>query len=137
MGNEQKTMVKQLIMSATPLLIHHVPEVIQCTQAILDFTMLTQYVSHDEETLRYIEHALYRLEKTKIAFEQYQFMDSKLCRPTFNYPKFHVISHFVRCIREYGSVVNYDTTHSKAAHKYLLKAFYNKTNKKKYKLQIR
>ena len=62
-------MVKQLIVAVTPLLIYDAPEAIQCAQAILDFTMLAQYVLHDEETLRYIEHALYRLEKTKIAFE--------------------------------------------------------------------
>ncbi len=51
-------MVKQLIMAAIPLLIHDAPEVIQCTRAILDFTMLSQYVSHDEETLRYMERFL-------------------------------------------------------------------------------
>ena len=33
-------------------------------------------------------------------------------------------------------MINYDTAHSKAAHKYLLKAFYRRTNKKKYELQI-
>lgn len=37
----------------------------------------------------------------------------------------------------YGSAVNYDTAHSEAAHKYLLKAFYNRTNKKEYDAQIR
>ena len=135
-GNKQKAMVKQLIVASTLLLIHDAPEAIQCTQAILDFTILAQYVLHDEETLCYMEHALYRLEKTKIAFEQYQSIDSKLCQPTFNYPKFHAISQFVLCIQDYGSAVNYDTTHSKAAHKYLLKAFYNRTNKKEYESQI-
>ena len=54
----------------------------------------------------------------------------------FNYPKFHAVSHFAQCIRDYGSAVNYDTAHSKAAHKYLLKAFYNRTNKKKYDAHI-
>ena len=34
-------------------------------------------------------------------------------------------------------MVNYDTTHSEAAYKYLFKAFYNRTNKKEYDLQIR
>ncbi len=119
-----------------PLLILDAPEAIQYTQAILDFTMLAQYVSHNEETLRYMEHALYRLEKTKIAFEQHQPIDSKLCWPIFNYPKFHAISHFVQCIRDYCNVVNYNTAHNKAAHKYLLKAFYNRTNKKEYNSQI-
>ncbi len=94
-GNEQKVMVKQLIVAATPLLIHDAPEAIQCPRAILDFTILAQYVLHDEETLHYIELALYRLEKTKITFEQHWPIDSKLCRLTFNYPKFHAINHFV------------------------------------------
>ncbi len=83
-----------------------------------------------------MEHALYRLEMTKIAFKQHRPIDSKLCQPTFNYPKFHAISPFVQYIWGYGNVVNYDTAHSKAAHKYLLKAFYNKTNKKEYDSQI-
>ena len=86
--------------------------------------------------LRYIKHALYRLEKTKIVFEQHWLIDSKLCQSTFNYPKFHAISHFFQWIQDYGSVVNHDTAYSKAAHKYFLKTFNNKTNKKEYKSQI-
>ena len=83
-----------------------------------------------------MEHALYRLEKTKIAFKHHWPIDSKLYQPTFNYPKFHAVTHFAQCIRDYDSAINYNTTHSKAAYKYLLKAFYNRTNKKKYDAQI-
>ena len=119
-----------------PLLIENAPEVIQCAQVILDFSILTQYVSYDEETLYYMEHALYRLKKTKIVFEQHWLIHSKLCRLTFNYLKFDVIRHFVQCIWNYSSMVNYNTAHSKTVHKYLLKALYNKTNKKKYKSHI-
>ncbi len=72
-------MVKQLTVAATPLLIHDAPEAIQYARVILDFTILAQYVLYDKEMLRYIEHALYRLEKTKTAFEQYWPIDSKLC----------------------------------------------------------
>ncbi len=36
----------------------------------------------------------------------------------------------------YGIAINYNTAHSEVAHKYLLKAYYNKTNKKEYKSQI-
>ena len=80
------------------LLSHDAPEAIQYTWAILDFTILAQYVLHNDEMLRYIEHALYKLEKTKIAFEQYRPINSKLCQPNFNYPKFYAIKHFVQCI---------------------------------------
>ena len=84
-----------------------------------------------------MEHALYRFEKTKIAFEYPRPIDSKLCQPTFNYSKFHAVTYFAQCIQDYNSAVNYDITHSKAAHKYLLNAFYNRTNKKEYNTQIR
>ncbi len=72
-------MVKQLIVVAMPLLIHDTPKVIQYARAIFDFIILAQYNLYDEETLCYIEHVLYKLEKTKIAFEQYWPIDSKLC----------------------------------------------------------
>ena len=55
----------------------------------------------------------------------------------FNYPKFHAVTHFAQCIRDHGSAINYDTAYSKATHKYLLKAFYNRINKKEYDAQIR
>ena len=72
-------MVKQLIMAATPLLIHDAPETIQYARTILDFTILAKYILHDDKTLRYEEHALYRLKKTKIAFEYHRPINSKLC----------------------------------------------------------
>ena len=50
---------------------------------------------------------------------------------------FIAISYFVQCIRNYGSAVNYNTACSKAIHKYLFKALYNRTNIKEYDLQIR
>ncbi len=84
-----------------------------------------------------MEHALYRLEKTKIAFGHHRPINPKQYRPTFNHPKFYAISHFVQYIWNYGSVLNYNIAYSKAVHKYLLKTFYNRINKKEYDLQIR
>ena len=37
-------MVKKMMVAATPLLIHDATEAIQCTLAILDFTIQAQYV---------------------------------------------------------------------------------------------
>ena len=54
----------------------------------------------------------------------------------FNYPKFYAVTHFAQYIQDYSSTVNYDTAYNKAAHKYFLKVFYNKTNKKEYNVQI-
>ncbi len=98
--------------------------------------MLAQYLSHDNETLSYMEYALYRLDKTKIAFKNHCPIDAKLFQPTFNYPKFYAMTHFIKCIRDYESAINYDMAYSEAAHKYLFKVFYGQTNKKEYELQI-
>ncbi len=57
--------------------------------------MLFQYLLYNNKTLFYIEHALYKLDKTKIGFENYCPINVKLFGPTFNYPKFHTITHLV------------------------------------------
>ena len=77
------------------ILIHDALRAIQYTWTILNFTILAQYIFYDKKTLRYIEHALYRLEKTNIAFENHWPLVPKLCQLIFNYPKFYTISHFV------------------------------------------
>lgn len=64
-----------------------------------------------------MEYALYRLDWTKLAFENHWPIDPKLYPPTFNYPNFYVISYFVQCVQDYSSAVNYDILYSKAAHK--------------------
>ncbi len=46
------------------------------------------------------------------------------------------MTYFVKCIWDYGSMINYDTAHSETAHKYLLQTFYGQTNKKEYESQI-
>ncbi len=83
-----------------------------------------------------MKHALYRLDKIKIAFENHRPINAKLFRPTLNYPKFYVRTYFVQCIQDYGNAINYDTTHCKAAYKYLFKVLYGRTKKKVYKSQI-
>ena len=40
-----------------------------CARAIVDFILLAQYKTHDDETLRYLEQALYRIDKTKVVFK--------------------------------------------------------------------
>ena len=124
-------------MAAMTLLIYNALEAIQFAYAILDFTILAEYVLHNHKMLCYIEHALYMLEKTKIAFRHQRPIDSKLCWPTFNYPKFYAMSHFVQYIWDYNNTVNYNIAYNKVAHKYFFKVFYNKTNKKEHNLQIR
>ena len=79
---------------------------------------------YNNETLSYIKHTLYKLDKIKIGFENHHPIDAKLFRPTFNYPKFHAMTYFVKYIQDYKSAINYDMAHNKAIYKYLFKAFY-------------
>lgn len=65
-------------MTATLLLIYYTPKTIYFAWVILDFTILTQYILYDKEIFYYKEQSLYILEKTKLIFEQYQFIDFKL-----------------------------------------------------------
>ena len=58
-------------MAAKPLLIYDLPKLIQFAQVIINFTILAWYVLHNKETLYYIKHALYKLEKIKKTFQQY------------------------------------------------------------------
>ncbi len=129
-------MVKQFIAAATSLLIQDAPKIIYCAHTILNFTMLAQYLLYNNETIFYMEHILYRLDKTKIGFENHRLIDAKLFQPTFNYLKFSAMTYFVKYIQDYGSAINYDMAHSEIAFKYLLKAFYRQSNKKEYESQI-
>ena len=92
--------------------------------------MLAQYLLHNDKTLFYMDHTLYRLDKTNIAFKNHCPINIKLFQPTFNYPKFFTMTHFVQYIWDYDSMINYNTIYSKITHKYLLQAFYRRTNEK-------
>ncbi len=100
---------------------------------MLDFTMLAQYLLYNYEILSYMDHALYKPDKTKIAFENHCLIDAKLFQPTFNYPKLHAM---IQIHLRLQKPINYDTTHSEIAQKYFLKVFYGRTHKNKYKSQI-
>ena len=60
--------------------------------------MFAQYLLHNDETLFYMDHALYMLDKIKIAFENYCAIDAKLFQTTFNYLKLHAMTYFVKFI---------------------------------------
>ena len=101
-----------------------------CARAIVDFILLAQYKMHDDETLEYLDHALYRIDKTKAVFKQFRPVDKATDEGHFNFPKFHAMTHYTSSIREYGAADNCDTEYSEAGHKYHVKAFYGRTNKR-------
>ena len=56
-GNEQKDFVKQLIPVVAPLLGSHL--VLQYTQVVVDFVLITQYTTYNNKTLKYINQAIF------------------------------------------------------------------------------
>ena len=137
-GNEQKAIMRQLVAVVTPLLYERVPGAIQCARAILDFVMLASYTSQDEATLSYMRQAIERIDKFKHVFKKYRPIvaipqaDSDAEKEHhFNIPKLHIITHYENFIRLYGSAQCFDTCYDEAAHKFLLKEFYKRTNKNK------
>lgn len=121
-------MVKQLIITASLLLIQNASEAIYILKPFFILQFLFSMFHIQQNPTLYATCALYRLKKTKIVFKHHQLIDLMLCQTMFNYPKIYSVIYFVQYIWDYSSVVNYDTVHSKAAHKYLFQAFYNRIN---------
>ena len=56
---EQKTIVHQLIAIVTSLLIRKASDALYCARALMNFVMMIQYQSHDDESLCYMNNTIY------------------------------------------------------------------------------
>ena len=101
-----------------------------CVQAFVDFILIAQYKTHNNETLHYIEQALYRINKMKVAFRALHPLNKSTNEGHFNFLKFHTMTHYTLFIQDFGVADNYNTEHSKVGHKYHMKDFYRRMNKK-------
>ena len=126
---DQKSIVYQLISVIASLLITRTFAAIYFAQAVINFMILAQYYSHDEETLQYLEHALFWLNKLKNVFHHLQSEHSDTDVDHFNISKLHAMTHYVSQIQRYNSADNFNTEHSEIAHKHLIKIFFNCINK--------
>ncbi len=148
--NKQKNIARQIIFVIASMFTAYQPAAMHCARAIIDFIVIARYASHDTEFLKYLDHALYCIDKLKGVFKDSRPKVSHrktvddsdddsvdLKKRHFNFPKFHVISHYKELIELYGSVEGFDTGHFKATHKYLVKCFYQLTNKREgFEIQI-
>ena len=102
-------MTKQFVFVIVSFLLKKHDVVIYYARVIMNFVTLIQYTFHDENTLSYIKHALYRIDSLKIIFIKYRFQNTALNKDDenethFNIFKLHVITHYVIFIRLYDSV---------------------------------
>ncbi len=91
--------------------------------------ILAQYHSYDEETLQYLEHTLFWLNKLKNVFCHLWSECSDTDVDHFNILKLHAMTYYASQIQRYNSTDNFNTKHSEIAHKYLIKIFFNCINK--------
>ncbi len=96
---------------------------------MIDFMILAQYHLHDEETLQYLEHALFQLNKLKNVFHHLRSEHSDTDIDYFNISKLHAMTHYASQIRRYDSADNFNTKHSEIVHKHLIKIFFDCINK--------
>ncbi len=90
----QKSIVCQLISVIASLLIMRTFAAIHFAQAMINFMILAQYHLHDEETLWYLEHALFWLNKLKNVFRHLWSERSDTDIDHFNISKLHAMTHY-------------------------------------------
>jgi hypothetical protein len=127
-GDEERDLIRILVPVLTPLLLESSPHALSYIRALIDFTIIAQYKSHDDQSLRYLELALFRMECYQHAFAEYRPTDVD-GQAHFNTPKRHSLTHYADFIKQFGALNGWDSEHMEAAHKYLLKVFYDLTNK--------
>ena len=75
----------------------------------MNFVTLIQYIFHDENTLNYMKHTLYRIDNLKTIFVKYKFQNTARDKNNknkthFNIFKLHVMTYYMTFIRLYDSV---------------------------------
>jgi hypothetical protein len=100
------------------------------TRAMINFILIAQYRFHDDSTLRYLDQTLFRLNAYKKIFRSTRSIKHEIEKNHFNFSKFHAITHYVDFTRRYEIANEYDTFHDEIRHKYMIKKFYHRINKR-------
>ncbi|KIY61072.1 hypothetical protein CYLTODRAFT_363355 [Cylindrobasidium torrendii FP15055 ss-10] len=99
-GTERKNMAK-LLLGCVVDELH--PRAVTACRAILDFVYLSQYATHDDDTLTYLTNALALWHANKDYFLQVG------VRTDFDLPKLHSLEHYAEMITFFGTTNNYNT----------------------------
>jgi hypothetical protein len=100
------------------------------TQVLIDFIFIAQYRFHDDSTLNYLDQTFFRFNAYKKIFRHSRLKEHEIEKNYFNFFKFYVITHYVDFIRRYEIANEYDTFHDEIRHKYMIKKFYSRINKR-------
>jgi hypothetical protein len=100
------------------------------TRILIDFIFIAQYKSHHDSTLSYLDQTLFQLNAYKKIFRYSRLKEHEIEKNHFKFSKFHAITHYVDFIRRYEVANEYDTSHDETWHKYMIKKFYSRINKR-------
>lgn len=99
-------------------------DLIAATTSLLDFLYMSQYSVHSTTTLATLEQALSDFHAKKDIFIRLG------ARGNFIIPKLHMMLHYVRAIKLYGTTDNYNTESTERLHIDFAKEAYRSTNHK-------
>ncbi|KAH9840302.1 uncharacterized protein C8Q71DRAFT_702984, partial [Rhodofomes roseus] len=111
-GAEHKQMSRFMLglLIDVPLPRAESSELISATKALLDFLYMSQYSVHSETTLKALEGSLADFHAKKDVFIRLG------ARGNFLIPKLHMLTHYVRAIKLYGTTDNYNTETTERLH---------------------
>ncbi|KAG1735953.1 uncharacterized protein EDB91DRAFT_1235852 [Suillus paluster] len=99
-GKERKDMGRILL----GCIIGKAPsQMVACYRALLDFIYISQYPSHNKDSLGYLQVALEQYHANKCILIDLGIRDH------LNIPKLHSMQHYAECIRNFGTTDNYNT----------------------------
>jgi hypothetical protein len=96
----------------------------------LNFIYLSNYKSHNDDTLNWLQQALDEFHEAKGIFIELE------QRKHFNFLKLHVLQHYIDMICEMGMLDGYNTKQSERMHIDVAKKAYQASNKKEYFAQM-
>ncbi|KAH9835183.1 uncharacterized protein C8Q71DRAFT_797434 [Rhodofomes roseus] len=125
-GTEHKQIARFIlgILVDVPLPRSDSAELISASKALLDFLYIAQYPVHSKMTLDALEHSLSEFHAHKGVFVKLG------ARVHFHIPKLHMLTHYVRAIKYFGTTDNYNTEATERLHIDFAKEAYRATNHK-------
>ena len=131
---------RQLVPVVALLLIKDDPALLQFVRTIIDFVHMAQYKLHNNQTLRYMQHAFCRINQTKGAFRDARQTDAMIRAGKaghFIFRKWYVICYYHDWIKLYGSVTGFITGIEETIYITWIKDFFKRTNiRKSHEKQI-
>ncbi|KAI0712890.1 hypothetical protein C8Q72DRAFT_787768 [Fomitopsis betulina] len=126
-GTEHKQIARFILGLVIDVRLPHgesTEDLVSATKSLLDFLHIAQYSVHSSTTLDTLERTLSDFHARKSIFI------SLGARGNFIIPKLHMLVHYVRAIKLYGTTDNYNTEATERLHIDFAKEAYRSTNHK-------